>query len=229
MKVEPFPGELVKQNNYKHVLTQQQIDWLKKYFPEVDNHTLMKKSGMNHSLLHRLARRYGLTKSEKGLKRILKNSARKIKSTCEANGYYDSLRGKAPSEACVEATRRMWQEIREGQRKHPFQVLRKKSPYRWKKFMEQKSNDRKEMIRKEVLRTVYGIGSRTRLKNIVTCKYKRSESSHRYNAKKRGYVLPLDISEQGNERYNIYYTEGTRRGEIFEKNLVKDGFKVLPL
>ena len=63
MRVEPFPGELVKQNNYKHVLTQQQIDWLCKYFPEVDNHTLMKKSGMNHSLLHRFARQYGLTKS----------------------------------------------------------------------------------------------------------------------------------------------------------------------
>ena len=62
MKMEPFPGELVKQNN-KHVLTQQQIDWLCKYFPEVDNHTLMKKSGMNHSLLHRFARQYGLTKS----------------------------------------------------------------------------------------------------------------------------------------------------------------------
>ena len=46
MKMEPFPGQLVKENNYKWKITQEQIDWLCKYFPEYENRILMKKSGM---------------------------------------------------------------------------------------------------------------------------------------------------------------------------------------
>jgi hypothetical protein len=35
-----------------------------------------------------------------------------------------------------------------------------------------------------------------------------------------------DCSEQGGERYNIYYDGQTSRAPIFEKNLLKDGFKI---
>ena len=33
-----------------------------------------------------------------------------------------------------------------------------------------------------------------------------------------------DCSEQGGERYNIYYDNETKRSPIFERNLLKDGF-----
>jgi hypothetical protein len=58
------------------------------------------------------------------------------------------------------------------------------------------------------------------------CKYTKSQTSHRYNALRRGYILMTDCSEQGGERYNIYYDKDTERAEIFERNLIADGFHI---
>ena len=40
------------------------------------------------------------------------------------------------------------------------------------------------------------------------CPYTKRQTSHRYNALKRGYIIMEDCSEQGGERYNIYYDNG---------------------
>ena len=84
-----------------------------------------------------------------------------------------------------------------------------------------------ETIRKETRRVLYGMERKTRLKCIVMCKYTRSQTAHRYNALKRGYIIMEDCTEQGGERYNIYYDNETERAPIFEKNLLKDGFHLL--
>ena len=57
--------------------------------------------------------------------------------------------------------------------------------------------------------------------------YTKSQRNHRYNAIKRGYWVYEDWSEAGGERYNIYYDADTERSQIFEKNLVADGFNVI--
>ena len=90
--------------------------------------------------------------------------------------------------------------------------------------MENRSKERKETIRKEMRRVLYGMERKTRLKCIVMCKYTRRQVAHRYNALKRGYIIMDDCSEQGGERYNIYYDNETKRSPIFERNLLKDGF-----
>ena len=59
------------------------------------------------------------------------------------------------------------------------------------------------------------------------CKYTKRQTSHRYNALKRGYIIMQDCSEHGGERYNIYYDNDTERAPIFERNLINDGFKLL--
>lgn len=243
MKIDPFPGvltlqfvdrpfttKLVKagcQRVKACVLTDEQRAWLCKWFPEEENSRLMEASGMSHSTLHRFARELGLTKSPKGWKRIKRRQAAQIKRVCEKNGYYDSLRGKQPSEACRKATAQMWQEIREGKREHPARIMKRTNPRKYRKWMERKSQERKETIRKETRRVLYGMERKTRLKCIVMCKYTRSQASHRYNALKRGYIVMEDCTEQGGERYNIYYDNDTQRAPIFERNLVKDGFKIL--
>ncbi|MBO4551507.1 MAG: hypothetical protein J5733_12320, partial [Bacteroidaceae bacterium] len=56
----------------------------------------------------------------------------------------------------------------------------------------------------------------------------RSQICRRYSAIKRGYILMEDCSEQGGERYNIYYDDDTERSEKFENNLKNDGFNVKP-
>ena len=237
MKIDPFPGTLTAQMVDRPfttklgkagcqrvkawVLTDEQRAWLSKWFPEEENSRLMKASGMSHSTLHRFAREFGLTKSPKGWKRIKKRQAAHIKRVCEKNGYYDSLRGRQPSEACRKATAQMWQDIRDGKREHPARIMKRTNPRKYRKWMERKSQERKE-----TRRVLYGMERKTRLKCIVMCPYTRRQTSHRYNALKRGYIIMEDCTEQGGERYNIYYDNETERAPIFEKNLLKDGFRV---
>lgn len=241
-KIEPFPGELERgvvekpfrtrsggmgvQHVVQWVLTDEQREWLCRWFPEVENSRLMAASGMTHSTLHRFARKFGLKKSVDGMRGIKKRQSAHIKRLCEANGWYDSLRGKAPSEATMLATKQMWQEIREGKRKHPLHVVKERNPARYKRLMRKKSELRKETISKERRRLDYGLPRQTRLKAVVMYPYTHRQTNHRYHALMRGYILMADCSEEGGERYNIYYDEHTRRTELFERNLEADGFRV---
>ena len=242
MKIEPFPGEITRklvdkpyitktgkkgcQRISSIVLSDEQQAWLCRWFPEVENGVLMQASGLTHSSLHRFARELHLTKSEKGLKGIMRRQAAHIKRLCERNGYYDSLRGRQPSAAAVEATKKRWQEVREGKREHPIKTLKRTNPRRYKKMMQKRSEERKETIRKERMRELYGLERKTKLRLPMT-KYTKRQVGHRYNALKRGYYVMLDCSEGSGERYNIYYNEETKRSDYFERNLIKDGFKVV--
>ena len=244
MKIDPFPGVLTLQFVDRPfttktgkagcqrirtiVLSDEQQAWLCKWFPEEENSRLIAASGMSHSTLHRFARELGLTKSQKGIKRIKKRQAAHIKRVCEKNGWYDSLRGKPVSDACRKATAKMWQEIREGKREHPARIMKRKNPRKYRQWMQRKSDERKETIRKETRRMLYGLQRQTHLKCVVLNKYTRRQISHRYFALKRGYILMADCSEQSGERYNIYYDDQTQRTPIFERNLIADGFNLLP-
>ena len=123
----------------------------------------------------------------------------------------------------------MWQEIREGKREHPTSILKRTNPRKYRKWMQRKSEERRETIRKELLRVKYGLERKTRLKAVVMCKYTRRQTCHRYNALRRGYIVMEDCSESGGERYNIYYDNQTHRSEKFENNLISDGFNVRQL
>lgn len=215
------------QYTYTIVLTPEQEAWLRRWYPEVENPILLKASGMSHSTLHRFAREFGLVKSEKGIKGIRKRQAAHIKKVCEANGYYDSLRGKPVSEACLQATAKMWQEIRDGKREHPFKIMKRTNHRKYRKWIERRSEARREQVRKEIRREIYGLPRKTKLKVVVMNKFTRSQVCHRYYALKRGYILMEDCSEQSGERYNIYYDDLTDRAPIFEQNLIKDGFNLM--
>lgn len=241
MKIEPFPGVLTKEfvkrpyitrignNGCKRVrawvLTDEQKEWLCRYYPEVENARLTKVSGIKASSLHRFARILGLKKSEKGMRCIKRKASARARRTCQENGYYDSLRGQQPSEACRKGRARMMQEIRDGKREHPFTVLKRINPRKYRKFMTQRSELRKEMIRKERRRELFGLERKTKI-NLPIKPYTRSQSQHRYNALKRGYFVMQDCSEGSGYRFIIYYDEKTVRSLLFERNLQADGFKI---
>lgn len=75
-----------------------------KLFPKNSNRRLMTWFGISFSTLQRFKRELGL---EKDMRAIRKQQAKDVKKTCEKNGYYASLRGHAPSEACLEASRKL--------------------------------------------------------------------------------------------------------------------------
>ena len=240
--MKPFPGTLTMQfvdrpfttktgkdgcqRVMAWVLTDEQQEWLRRWYPETENSRLMKASGMSHSTLHRFARQMGLVKSERGLKGIIKRTAKRIKTICERSGYYDSIRGQQPSEACRQATAQMWQDIRDGKREHPFRIMRRKNPRRYKKFMQRKSDERKQTIKRERARMLFGLERKTRLRAVVVDKYTKSQVSHRYNAQRRGYIIAADCSEGSGHRYTIYFDDATKRSPQFEQNLLADGFRL---
>ena len=75
-----------------------------KLFPKNSNRRMMAWFGIGFSTLQRFKREFGL---EKDMKSIIRQQAKDTKRICERNGYYASIRGKAPSEACMEAARQL--------------------------------------------------------------------------------------------------------------------------
>lgn len=209
----------------KYLLNEEQRDWLRQWFPVTENRRLAKAMGTSESTMHRFARELHLTKSEKGMKAIKRRQAAHIKRVCEKNGWYDSLRGKPLSDECQEGTQRMWQEIREGKREHPFHVIRRNNPRRYKQLMKQKSEQRREAIRKDLIRMKWGLPRKTKLIHVVMQPYTKPQINRRHLALKRGYILASDCSEGSGHRYVIYYDSKTNRSPIFERNGIRDGFR----
>ena len=231
MKIEPFPGKLEKQlvkckrsAAWKIVLTDEQVAWLIRWFPEEENPTLMKVSGLRHSTLHRYARALNLTKSATGMKRIRRKHTRKLIRTCKRNGYYDSLKGKPVSEATREGTKRMWQEVREGKRKTPMKILQEQNPRRYRAIHRRKGAALKEIYRKERMRVRWGLPQQTSLTILPDgfTKARRRMAEHRYLFRQKNYIV-----EHGSN--DIYYDEETNRSEAMESRAYLYGFRILPL
>lgn len=242
-KIDRFPGMLGRsvvsreyvtrtgrtgvQHTQKIVLTPEQEAWLRRWFPETENGVLAQAAGMSPSSLSRLARDFGLKKSEAGMHAIMKRQGKKAKKSNERNGLYERLRANGPSEATKAGTAKMWEDIRAGRRLHPMHVLKARHPRRYRKMIEQRSATRRELIRKEKWRVYYGLRQQSALPFIRVNNYTKSQSNHRYNAQRRGYFVMEDCSEASGERYNIYYDQDTQRSERFERNLRADGFTLI--
>lgn len=229
--MKPFPGEAKrsgKGGGRAYQLTGEQLEWFLHYFPIVENRRIRKAMHIGDGTMHRLAKKYGLVKSEKGLRGIRRRQARAGVKTCERNGYYDSIRGKKPPLAAREATRRRWDAVRRGEMKHPFVILRETNPKKYQEWVDSKRAARQELIRKEKLRVKYGLERHTKLGQVTLYPYTRSQVNHRFNALQRGYLVDEDCREGQPGRYVIYYNKDTVRSEKFEANCIKDGFRFEP-
>ena len=186
-------------------------------FPITLNRDMMRIFGISFVTMQRFKRQLGLTKNKKV---IIRKQAEVCKKVCEANGYYDSIRGKAPSEAAMEATRRLratgW---------HPMQVVRK-NKRRYNRLMQQRSEKRKELMRKERIRVDWGMEQNTNL-HIPYDPYGKRRTSFKSTCKRVGYIP--GNAHKPSERWIIYYTNETQRGELREKHGIALGFKFEPL
>ena len=182
-------------------------------YPITLNRDMMRIFGISFSTMQRFKRQLGLTKNKKV---IIRKQAVVCKKICEANGYYDSIRGKAPSEAAMEATRRLratgW---------HPMQVVRK-NKRRYQRLMQKRSEKRKESMRKDRLRINWGIEPEHNF-NLPYDPYGLKRTSFRNCCRQVGYI-PGNARIQA-ERWTIYYDENTKRGAIRERHGIELGFK----
>lgn len=193
----------------------------RKRYPVTFNAELMTLFGIGSSTLHRFARSLGL---EKKMKVIQRKQTALTKKICEENGYYDSIRGRRPSEACIEATKQMWAEGF-----HPMKALKKKNPRKYKRSIARKSAQRKELEEEIARYNRWGIDHPSSIADYrPQIKFTKTQICHRSECLKRGYILG-DRRENSGERYNIYYDHTTVRSPIFERNLEADHFRVLPI
>ena len=183
-------------------------------FPKNSNRRMMAWFGIGFSTLQRFKREFGL---EKDMKAIRKQQAKDIKKICEKNGYYASIRGKAPSEACLEATRQL-----RASGFHPIKQIKATNPRKYKRLMRKKSEQRKELYRKEQLRAFYGLERKTNLR-IPASPLSHSASSHKHAMIK----VCNYFADPFGDPHIICYDSETQRSAQREATAAKHGLKVV--
>ena len=185
-----------------------------KLFPKNSNRRMMAWFGISFSTLQRFRRECGL---EKDMKAIRKQQAKDTKKICERNGYYASIRGKAPSEACMEAARQL-----RAEGFHPIKQLKANNPRKYKRLMRKKSERRKELWRKERLRAFYGLERQTHLR-IPT-----DPMSRRATAQKHAMIKCCNyFADPLGDPHIICYDSQTERSARREATAAKYGIKVV--
>lgn len=185
-----------------------------KLFPKNSNRRMMAWFGISFSTLQRFKREFGL---EKDMKAIRKQQAKDIKKICERNGYYDSLRGKAPSEACFEGARKLF-----ASGFHPIKQLKANNPRKYKRLMRKRSEQRKELWRKEQLRAFYGLERQTNLR------IPSSPLSHGAIAHKHAMIKCCNyFADPLGDPHIICYDSETRRSEQREATAARYGLNVV--
>ena len=185
-----------------------------KLFPKNSNRRMMTWFGLSFSTLQRFKREFGL---EKDMQAVRKQQAKDIKRICEKNGYYDSLRGKAPSEACLEATRQL-----RAAGFHPIKQLKANNPRKYKQLMRKKSEQRKELWRKERLRAFYGLERQTKLR-IPDDRMSRKAIAHKHAMIKACNYFADPLGDP----HIICYDSDTQRSARREATAAKYGLKVV--
>ena len=185
-----------------------------KLFPKNSNRRMMTWFGISFSTLQRFKREFGL---EKDMKSIIRQQAKDTKRICERNGYYASIRGKAPSEACMEAARRL-----RAAGFHPIKQLKANNPRKYKRLMQKKSEQRKELWRKERMRMVYGLERRTKLRLPL------NSLTHAASACKYMMIRECNyFADPDGDSHIICYDSQTRRSEKREATAIRHGFTIV--
>lgn len=185
-----------------------------KLFPKNSNRRMMAWFGISFSTLQRFKREFGL---EKDMQAVRKQQAKDTKRICERNGYYVSIRGKAPSEACMEATRQL-----RAEGFHPMKQLKANNPRKYRQLMRKKSEQRKELYHKERLRAFYGLERQTNLR-IPSNPMSRKAIAHKYAMIKACNYFADPLGDP----HIICYDSETKRSARREATAAKYGLKVV--
>ena len=185
-----------------------------KLFPKNSNRRMMTWFGISFSTLQRFKREFGL---EKDMQAIRKQQAKDIKKICERNGYYASIRGKKPSEAAIEATRRL-----RASGFHPIKQLKANNPRKYKRLLRKRSEQHKELWHKEQLRAFYGLERKTHLR-IPSNPMSRRAIAHKYAMIKVCNYFPDPLGDP----HIICYDSETQRSARREATAAKHGLTVV--
>lgn len=183
----------------------------RRLYPIHSNRRIIAWFGISFSTTQKFKKMLGLKKNMKAIK---KEQARDIKKICEKNGYYDSIRGRRPPEAAIEATKRMWAEGF-----HPMRALKEKNPRRYRKVCEKRGQARRELFRMEWLRMVYGLERKTKLR--------LKKMSHAAASQKNSMITHNNYFADEEHPLWVCYDSETRRSPKREATAIRHGLKIV--
>lgn len=202
-----------KSGAMEYVLEGENRERFIKLFPVHSNRRLMQWFGISFSTCQRFKRELEL---KKDMTAIRKGLAKDVKKICEKNGYYDSLRGKAPSEAALEATRKM-----RASGFNPLKEFAKKHPTKYRNLVKRRAEGRKELIRKEHLREKYGLRRQTKLRLTL------QPLSHKASSQKYAMIVSCNYFAVPEHPSWVCYDSETRRSPKRESTAIKHGLRII--
>lgn len=201
-----------------HRLTEREEQWIVRHYHNTRNGDIMEKYGIGESTLRRVARKYGLKKTDHFMRKMQREAA----EACTR-----AFRDHGESERAAERARQQWAERKRtgdygnvGFKKGESNKARM-SPCRYKAMMQKIHQKRNETIRRDRLRIHWGLKPKTKLVKQWDNKRDWRKSHYRYQFRQFGYEVDPDSRD-------IYYFADTVRHPILERNAQKYGFRVLP-
>lgn len=180
-------------------------------FPGNTNRRIMAWFGLSFATVQRFKRELGL---QKDMRKVRKQHAADIKKICERNGYYASLRGKRPSEACFEAARKL-----RAEGFIPILRLKETDRRKYNRLMRKKSEERRELVRKERLREKYGLERKTKLR--------LGGLPHRAACQKWAMITHCGYFADPADPHAVCYDSQTRRSAKREATAVRYGLHIV--
>lgn len=182
-----------------------------KLFPIHSNRRIMEWFGISFSTLQRFKRDLGL---EKNMKAIRSEQARDAKRICEANGYYESLRGRAPSESTIDGARR-YRETHP----HPIEILKQKNLRKYRDVCKRRAEKWNELRRIEALRDKYGLERKTR--------FRFKSISARGSAQKHLMIKVHNYFADPDHVTWVCYDSQTIRSPRMEETAMRNGLRLV--
>lgn len=185
----------------KVVLSPEAEKWLIRHFKHTKNDEIMRRLGVSGSTLHRLARSLGLTKTRQFMKKTQAECAAAAKESHLRNGTYPPKGYRIPNTHHFEPG--VTPEMRLGKKRNAERIAKAAA-------------SRRETIRNERARIVWGLDQKTRLKLL----HNRDRALYRHALKKRGYLV-----ERGGREAIV--VEATVRSKVVEQRAAKHGIKIV--
>ena len=202
-------------------LTEKEIAWIVKHYHHKKNDDIMEKFGIGEATLHRLARKHGLKKTDRFMKKTQRNATEVSNQVCRRYGIYEET-ARRMKEKMLEMSARG--ERFPGSFKKGESNKDRLSPYRFRKCIEKATATMRELRRKERLRMHWGLPPLTKL-NISWNGYTaeaRKRASQRHLFRKKNYIVERGATV-------VFYDELTERSVKMEENAHKYGLKVKEL
>ena len=187
-------------------LTPEQEKWLIEHFEHTKNDEIMARLGICHSMLHRLAKEFGLKKSSQFMKACQQAASEAAKASHLLHGTYPPKGYIIPRSAEVRFKKGVSNKDR-------------LSPERYRECQEKRVASWKKTREADRRRFVFGLDQRT---NFRFVRQPGTKTSYRHNMKKKGYITDR-------ERSIIYYTSETVRHPRAEGSASKYNIRILPL